>query len=327
MQQNNRKYKIVFLFSGQGSQYRGMGEELYKNNRTFSKSLKESDHIVKKLLGRSLIEEIYGNQTEAFEDLLITHPAIVAVELAMVDVMSDLGIIPDYVSGSSLGEFSAAVCSNVWAKEEALTAAIEQAKSIVQHCPEGGMLVVYNDAQVEYLDLLAEYQLHLVSENFSNHYTLAGEQKNLQSFHDRFKKMGVSLMRLPVKYPFHCDLIDQSKARFDYFSQISDPLSKPTFRFISGLYTKELNSIPKDYFWEVISKPLNFTKFVSYMEALHPCLYIDLGPSGTSATFVKYNLDMNSKSLISKILTPFKRDIVQLDALKSNMDKIKTFRE
>src|SRR5690242_15974263 len=123
---------MVFLFSGQGSQYRGMGSSLFKNNAVFRRSIEQSDAIVQQLLGRSLINELYFISNPVFDDLLITHPAIVAVEIAMWQVMNDMGLQPAYVTGNSLGEFAAAVASGVWSAEHAVEASVEQAKSVVR---------------------------------------------------------------------------------------------------------------------------------------------------------------------------------------------------
>ena len=111
-----------------------MGKTLYDSNPSFSKSLNQSDAFVKQHLGRSIIEELYHNTHESFDDLLITHPAIVAIELAMLEVMKDLGIIADYVSGNSLGEFAAGVAAGIWTTEMALEAAVEQAKINITGC-------------------------------------------------------------------------------------------------------------------------------------------------------------------------------------------------
>jgi len=72
--------KTVFLFSGQGSHYRGMGETLYKNNEVFAHSMHQSAELVEQQLGISLIEELYRKKEKCFDDLLVTHPAIVAVD-------------------------------------------------------------------------------------------------------------------------------------------------------------------------------------------------------------------------------------------------------
>lgn len=93
-------------------------------------------------------------------------------------------------------------------------------------------------------------------------------------------------------------------------------LSKPTKGFISGIKNKELDVVVKNYFGEVVSAYTNYPKTVKYIENKDTCLYIDLGPSGTSATFVKYNLDPSSKSKTFQIMTPFGRELEQLKKIE-----------
>ena len=102
-------YKVVFLFSGQGSQRRGMGKSLFEKNDVFRKAINECDQLVKDQLHRSIIDELYFNEDPVWNDLLTTHVSIVAVEIAMYKVLESLSIVPDFISGKSLGEFAAGV--------------------------------------------------------------------------------------------------------------------------------------------------------------------------------------------------------------------------
>ncbi|WP_136667789.1 acyltransferase domain-containing protein [Flavobacterium sp. H122] len=308
--------KIVFLFSGQGSQYRGMGIKLFKRNLIFKNSLEKSDLIVKKHLNRSLIDELYTEKNEVFDDLLITHPAIVAVEIAMYNVIKEMNVKPDFVAGNSLGEFTAAVVKGIWSEEMAIEASIEQAKSIVRNDSKGGMLVVLNQKRKEVEKLYHQHELTLASDNFDGHFTLSGSVKNLDSFQSELDRQGVEFVRLAVNYPFHSSLIEGGRYGFEYYSESIPAFSNPKSGFISGLECDELLVIPKNYFWDVVSKYNDFSKMVKYIENKGTCLYIDLGPSGTSATFVNYNLGPLSNSKTFQIMSPFKREERQLKALE-----------
>lgn len=292
---------------------------MYQSYPCFAKSLNQSDAFIQRHIGQSIVEELYERKDKAFDDLLLTHPAIVAVELAMLDLMEQMEIFPDYVAGNSLGEFAAGVAAGIWTKELALEAAIEQAKSIVQDVEEGGMLAVINESKSNLDWLISENQLYLASENFPNHFTLSGTSRRLDAFQKELKRQDIVFSRLPVTYPFHSPLIEPAKSGFAYYTFTSPRLNKPSKSFISGLYAKELKEIPDDYFWQVVCQPANFSAFVNYMEAIGPCLYLDLGPSGTSAAFVKYNLSAPSNSLTYPVMTPYKREKQQIQALKSGL--------
>ena len=309
-------HKIVFLFSGQGSHYRGMGEKLYSSYPVFSDSLKKSDELVRQQLGRSLIDELYSVDDKDFDDLLITHPAIVAIELAMLDLMNELGVIPDYVSGTSLGEFAAAVAAGIWTKEMALEAAIEQAKSIVQVGIEGGMLAVINASENALSPLIDRLNLYIASRNFPKHLTFSGQAVDLDTFQLELQRLKIQFLRLPVRSPFHSPMIDAGKAGFIYYAYTAKPLGRPNIPFISGLRAAPLEgSPPDDYFWQVVSKPTDFRSLVAYFEDIGPCLYVDLGPSGTSGNFFKYNLPSRSESIVHPVMTQYRMEEAQLKSL------------
>jgi bacillaene synthase trans-acting acyltransferase len=310
------KFKVVYLFSGQGSHYRGMGKKLYENNAVFNSSLIQSDSLVKKYLNRSLIDELYGEQQEEFDDLLMTHPAIVAIEIAMLEVLKQIGIKPDYVAGTSLGEFAAAVANEIWSHETAIEASIEQAKSIVRSDNRGGMLAILNQNREAFEKIYMPYQLYLASENFQGHFTLAGSVQNLNSFQDKLKSLKIEFVRLAVNYPFHSPLLKAAKDGFRYYSSYIEPLQTPKDGFISGISGNALKEIPENYFWNAVSCYSNFSRMVQYMEQKSPCLYIDLGPSGTSALFVKYNLHSNSQSVVYPIMSSYRNEEYQLSELK-----------
>src|SRR5688572_9620134 len=107
---------IVFMFSGQGSHYYQMGRELFEQQPIFRHWMQLADSIYQELTGLSIIHELYENghkKSEPFVRTLLTHPAIFSIEYALGQIILEQGIIPDYVLGTSLGEFAAAVFAGV----------------------------------------------------------------------------------------------------------------------------------------------------------------------------------------------------------------------
>ncbi|OEK09346.1 hypothetical protein A8C32_11540 [Flavivirga aquatica] len=312
--------KKVFVFLGQGSQYKEMGYDLYKNNHVFRRSIEESDIIIQKYLNRSLIEELYTNDEKYFDDLLITHPAIVAVEIAMYDVLKSLGIFPDYVIGNSLGEFAAGVVGGIWNSSTAIEASIVQAKCIEKKglIGGGGMIAVIDQEQIIDKHSFLNYNLYLASNNFEGHYTVSGLNKDLEDYQYFLKDQGVHFIRIPVEVPFHSPLMDDSMLDFKkYLTTLEGMNQHPNKKFISGLNCTQLDIIPNDYFAQIASKYINFSKAVEYIESKGSFMYIDLGPSGTGSTFVKYNLTTTSQgSNTFSIMSAFKNENERLSELK-----------
>ena len=305
--------KIVFLFSGQGSHYRGMGSLLYKNNKAFAKSFDQSNELIAAYTGVSIKQELYEKKDFKFDDLLITHPAILAIEIAMLNAMEDLGIIPDYVSGNSLGEFAAAVAAGILNEKIALKLVIDQAKSIVQNSLNGGMIAVFEINKQELISLMKNKNLYIASENYSTHFTLSGKKEDIDNLQNELKILNIPFFRLPVAYPFHSPLLKGRQKNNISFELLKKPSKS---EFVSGLLCQELTEFPLDYFWKTIKKPTKFSRLVDYLEQDGPCFYIDLGPSGTMANFVKYNLPQKSTSITYSIMNQFKKELNQFNKLQ-----------
>jgi acyl transferase domain-containing protein len=173
--QDTSRPRLVFMFSGQGSQYFQMARDLYDGYEVFRETMHVGERIVRRKLGRSLLAELYGrSHTQVFDDLRLSHPALLMTEYAIYRVLISEGIAPDAVWGSSLGEFVAAVASGAWSYETAMDAVLEHARLVTAHCEPGGMLAVLGGLE-HYDALVAEgIPLTLAGVNFAMHFTLAG---------------------------------------------------------------------------------------------------------------------------------------------------------
>lgn len=301
------KSNIVFLFSGQGSHYRDMGKELYLSNTVFRDSINRADRIIYQNVGISLIDELFHYDDQIFDSVLITHPAIVAVEIAMIEVMKSLGITPDAVVGVSLGEFAAGVAAGIWTAEEAIITSIEQARIVIQHVNEGGMTVVIGNKSQQLLEYMEGKELYHDSVNFKGCFTVSGLKNELDKFDVFLGEKGLVYQRLDVEYPFHSPLLDLAGLFwFQEEIQIQMPISSDV-KMYSPLNGGLLEgNIPANYFWDVICKPFNFPNIVKELENdLQGAYYLDLGPSGTMATFMKYILGPTQGNLGESVVIPF----------------------
>ena len=145
--------QCVFMFSGQGSQYYHMGRELFIKNSIFRKWMKKQDDIVHEIIGESVLDKLYDNEKrrhEVFNRILHTHPTIFMVEYAMAQIFIESGVEPDYVLGTSLGEFVSAAIAGVMCIEELLELILKQAEFFEDYCQSGGMIAILHDFKLFY---------------------------------------------------------------------------------------------------------------------------------------------------------------------------------
>ena len=123
------KKNIVFMFSGQGSQFFHMGRDLYESEPVFRRAMDSMDTIAGDMTGRSVVKEIYDpgkGKWDRFDDISLSHPAIFMVQAALVRTLAERGIVPDAVMGTSLGEFVGAALYGVMDFETGFKKVIRQ---------------------------------------------------------------------------------------------------------------------------------------------------------------------------------------------------------
>lgn len=303
------KRKTVFLFSGQGSQYYQMGRGLYEQNLTFRACMDRMDRLARDLLGTSVVQALYGRhgKAEPFEDIRLTHPAIFMVEFALAESAIELGITPDRTLGASLGTFAALAVAGCVPAEEALTLVIRQAQAIERHCPKGDMIAILGQPQLYEDSPFLQARSVIAGRNFASHFVLSAPRDNVQAIERFLARAGVTCQRLPVPYPFHSPWIDPIREVLGDASR-TDRIriaETPVVCCATGDIVREVSG---DYFWQVAREEIGFMRAIAQTERSGPFDYLDLGPSGTLSTFLKYLLPKHSASRGFALMTPYRPD-------------------
>ncbi|AOY76252.1 acyltransferase domain-containing protein [Clostridium formicaceticum] len=310
---------LVFMFSGQGSQYYQMGKALFVQHPVFQKWMLKLDKTMQEISGNSIIDQLYNEKNsvaEEFNDILYTYPATFMVEYALAQVMLESGIEPDYVLGTSMGEFASAAVAGVIEVEEIMELVIKQAQSIEYHCSQGGMLAIIHDYSLFQENSLIYNNSELASVNFDTHFVVSGRMDKLKMIEGFLKNSGIIYQMLSVSYGFHSSLIDPAAS--SYLSYLKNKFyQKPQIPLVSCANGTILTQLPNEYFWEIVRKPIKFPEAIRELEKEkgEKLIYLDLGPGGTLANFAKRNIDINSQSKPYTIMTPFGKDIKNFEVI------------
>ncbi|MEU1940532.1 ACP S-malonyltransferase [Streptomyces coeruleorubidus] len=299
---------VVFMFSGQGSQYYRMGEELFESDEVFRTALRRYDAVAAGLLGESVLARIFDparRKNDPFIDTRLTHPAIVMIELALAETLRAVGIEPDYVLGSSLGEYAAAVVSGSIDAETCLRLLVRQAESLPAG-PRGGMLAVIT--RPDGRDRIPALPgCEVAARNYPGHIVVAGTDADLDRAEAALRAAGVLHQRVPVEYAYHSSLMDgvlaECRAVFDGVA-----FAPPRIPWVSCVDGRLVERPGADHFWQVARKPIEFERAMAAMRARGDFLYLDLGPSGTLHNFVRGNLPTDDRSRSLPLLSPFGHD-------------------
>jgi acyl transferase domain-containing protein len=297
----------VWMFSGQGSQYHGMGVELFEADAAYRAAFERCDALARPLLGSSLVHELYERKLPVSEPMVClrhSHPALFCVQYATAQVLFARGLRPDRLLGYSLGELVAWTVAGALTLESALRFVIAQAQALESRGPHGAMLAVLDEPERMIRERALFAGVWLSAENFARHFVVSGTLAAIEGVEARLASLGVTVARLPVPHPFHSPLMDVAEPMFQ-----APPVcarGERGVQVISACHASSIECRDGRHFWEVAREPVRFRDTIAHLERVGPARYIDLGPSGTLATFVKYNLQPGSRSAVFPIVSPWR---------------------
>lgn len=310
------------MFSGQGSQYYRMGEELYENNIQFRSNMDHCNAIVRPLINASLTDILYGDhrKTEPFHDIVYTNPALLSVEYSLFCMLKEMGICPDLLMGYSLGELVAAIVSDAISLEDGLRLVVGIAKLAEEYIKPAGMLAIMESKEImtEFPDIF--HNCWLTGTNFQGNFVVSGLMESILYLYEALNKKNITSQILPVKQGFHTKLIDSIEKGYRQLVRGID-VSSAKIPIISCLKTDIVREIDEDYLWDVIRHPVNFEQTVRHVEQGGESVFIDLGPSGSLATFVKYILSSGSGSMPLQTINQFGKDMISIERLKKHLSE------
>ncbi|MEX0759333.1 MAG: acyltransferase domain-containing protein [Tistlia sp.] len=298
---------VVWMFSGQGSQYFGMARDLYESEPVFRRTLETCGEILAPRLGLRLDEEIYRQRPDRFAPFERTRhssPAILAVQLGVARLLQARGQRPDLLLGYSLGELTAGVVAGTLGLEDVLDLTVRMAEALEERAPPGAMLAVLAEAALveRRPDWFAG--TWIAARNFPGHFVVSGGVPEIERLQARLSEAQVTFQQLPVEFAYHSPLIEPAgeatRAALAAMATVPGGIE-----VVSASDGRTTGAPSAEVLWRTFSGPVGFDLALPVLEARGPFRYLDLGPSGTLGTFVKYALAPGSQSEVAMTVTPF----------------------
>ncbi|MBK8343876.1 MAG: ACP S-malonyltransferase [Bacteroidetes bacterium] len=279
--------KKAYVFPGQGSQFPGMGKELYTNNPVAKNMFDAAD----RLLGFSITDIMFNGTEEALKQTRVTQPAIFLHSVALAATLENFQ--PDMVAGHSLGEFSALVANKTLSFEDGLLLVYKRAMAMQKACElqPSTMAAVLGLADDIVERICNETEGVVVAANYNcpGQLVISGEIEAVNKACEALKAAGAKrALLLPVGGAFHSPLMEP--ARIELYDAInSTNFSKPVCPVYQNVTAAAVID-PADIKNNLIAQltaPVKWTQSVLQMTADGATNYIEVGPGKVLQGLIK----------------------------------------
>jgi len=273
--------RIGFLFTGQGSQWQGMGRALYESEPVFRAVIDRCDDLVRGERGASLLAVLSGRPEAAgsIDDTAWTQPCLFALQAALVEICRNAGVTPTAVMGHSVGELAACYAAGVFGLEEGLRLALVRG-TLMGALPAGGaMSAVFAPAEQVAAALTSFATLSLAADN-GTHQVVSGPVADLAGLTRQLAAEGVRVEPLAVSHAFHSALMDPM---LDALERAAAGLAAraPMLPLISNVTGEVLGptAVPDGAYWRAHARrPVRFARGLAALDRLGVDLLLEIGP-------------------------------------------------
>lgn len=300
---NEHLKRIAFMFSGQGAQFAGMGQELYIQNRRFRNILDKCFGVFKTETGYDLKEILFDKSddtTKRLTDTSVAQPALFIVEYGLVKLYEDLGIKPDYLIGHSIGEYVAACISGVFDLETALKIVIKRGQ-LMQSMPTGKMMAVR--CGIDTLRNISNAGFEIAAENSENQCTISFNSHSTDSVRSALDANGIRYIPLNTSHAFHSSAFDPVLKDFSNYvnSFTLKPPEIPMISCLTGDFLSPIQAVSGDYWSNQMRHTIQFKKGISTVTR-DDVLFLEIGPDTHLTGLAKQNQGIaNNNSVVSSL--------------------------
>ncbi len=294
---------VVFIFSGQGSQYVNMGLELYNTESVFQEQIDRCSEILKGVLSFDLRDVMFPDEKniEKSADLLkqtyITQPALFVFEYAIAKLWASWGVHPTAFVGHSIGEYVAACLAEVFSLEDALALVAARGR-LMWALPEGSMLAVFlseNDIQS-----MLNQDLSLAAINAASLCVVSGDNETIDKLAKKLSAKNKQYRRLHTSHAFHSKMMDPILEEFtEQVRKVS--MHPPIIPFVSnvtGTWITPEEAVNPAYWAKHLRQTVRFADCINELLKEANSVLLEVGPGNTFSTLASQHPSRKKEHII-----------------------------
>ncbi len=282
--------KIGYMFPGQGTQFVGMGKDIYDNYEEARKIY----NIIDSKLGESIEDITFNSSEDSLNETKNTQIAIYSMSMAILEILKSNGIMPVAAAGLSLGEYSALTCAGVINIDDGADIVRKRGTIMQELAPSGNWAMA---AIIGLEDKIVEEAcnkvnlgfVRAVNYNCPGQVVVSGEKEAVLMAMDIAKDMGArKVVELKTAGPFHTEKLQLAS------EELKEELAKISFMPSNISVIKNINGesyTENDDMVEILSKhvisPVKFRKSIETMLEMGVDTFVEIGPGKTLSGFVK----------------------------------------
>lgn len=322
MQSNSTRQKdikidagLLFVCCGQGTQWWAMGRGLYESNITYRKTIDRCDLEFSKHVDWSLTKELLREaSTSRMHETSIAQPALFALQIALAECWSQLGIRPAAVVGHSVGEIAAAHIAGALNFQDACLVAVERGRTMDAASSGGAMIAVGLDERGcrQWISKL-KVDVSIAAINGPSSATLSGASNEIERVASALDQSGVFTKRLDVQYAFHSE--QMAPVREELLRALASIKPKSTEVDLISTVTGERiegENLDADYWWRNVREGVRFAAAMDTAFRRELQIAIELGPHPTLTFAINECSHANDRSV--RVIPSLQRE--QLDEVR-----------
>lgn len=317
---NDQKPKVAFVFPGQGSQWLGMGKELYDNQPIFKSAIDDCEQAFKKYVNWSLTEELFSKDPTAMSTIDVIQPALVAVEIALAKMWQSYGIQPDAVVGHSMGEVAAAYISGSITLDEAAAVICHRSRLMKTTSGQGAMGYVALTSDEMKSRLNGNEKVSIAVQNSPKSVVVSGDTQTLETLLEKWDNEGIFCRKVKVDVASHSPQMDpiteelkQSVAHLSPSSAIIPFWSTVQHQLMNG------EDLTADYWVTNLRQPVKFADTIQNMLAEGTTIFIEMSPHPVLTQAIAENIEHVKAT--AQTFGSIEREVPELQKLQLNIGR------